>query len=93
MTEGQVFGARRNPANAIDRRDERAPNYYLDWAFDEMKKLANTLPKTVHDRVFVARLALDVNLQRNAERAVEDNLRQHGRDYKRQAGGRRADGA
>ncbi len=82
MTEGQVFGARRNPANAIDRRDERAPNYYLDWAFDEMKKLANTLPKTVHDRVFVARLALDVNLQRNAERAVEDNLRQHGRDYK-----------
>jgi penicillin-binding protein 1A len=81
MTEGQVFGARRNPAVALDRRDERAPDYYLDWAFDEMKKLANTLPKTVHDRVFVARLALDVNLQRNAERAVENSLRQHGRVY------------
>ena len=40
MTEGQVFGARRNPAIAVDRRDERSPNYYLDWAFDEMKKLA-----------------------------------------------------
>ena len=40
MTEGQVFGARRNPAMAVDRRDERSPNYYLDWAFDEMKKLA-----------------------------------------------------
>ena len=40
MTEGQVFGARRNPAAAVDRRDERSPNYYLDWAFDEMKKLA-----------------------------------------------------
>ena len=39
MTEGQVFGARRNPAAVVDRRDERAPNYYLDWAFDEMKKL------------------------------------------------------
>ena len=48
MTEGQVFGARRNPATAIDRRDERAPNYYLDWAFDEMKKLVDTLPKSVH---------------------------------------------
>ncbi|MGH6770762.1 MAG: transglycosylase domain-containing protein, partial [Xanthobacteraceae bacterium] len=81
MTEGQVFGARRNPAVAIDRRDERAPDYYLDWAFDEMKKLANTLPKTVHERVFVARLALDVNLQRNAERAVENSLRQRGREY------------
>ena len=55
MTEGQVFGARRNPATALDRRDERAPNYYLDWAFEEMKKLVETLPKTVHERVFVVR--------------------------------------
>jgi hypothetical protein len=39
MTEEQTFGARRNPATSIDRRDEHAPNYYLDWAFDEMKKL------------------------------------------------------
>jgi penicillin-binding protein 1A len=81
MTEGQVFGARRNPAVALDRRDERAPDYYLDWAFDEMKKLAATLPKSVHDRVFVARLALDLDLQRNSERAVENSLRQHGREY------------
>jgi len=42
MSEGQVFGARRNPAVAIDRRDEGAPGYYLDYAFDEMKKLADT---------------------------------------------------
>src|SRR5262245_33903079 len=41
MTEGQAFGARRNPATSMDRRDERSPNYYLDWAFDEMKKLAD----------------------------------------------------
>ncbi len=41
MTEGQVFGARRNPADGVDRRDERSPNYYLDWAFDEMKKLVD----------------------------------------------------
>jgi penicillin-binding protein 1A len=81
MTEGQVFGARRNPAVAIDRRDERAPNYYLDWAFDEMKKLVETLPKSVHDRVFVVRTALDVNLQREADAAVEASLRQYGREY------------
>ena len=87
MTEGQVFGARRNPSAVIDRRDERSPNYYLDWAFDEMKKLAASLPRTVTDRVFVARLAIDLNLQRQAELAVENSLRQHGRDYKaKQAG-------
>jgi penicillin-binding protein 1A len=81
MTEGQVFGARRNPATPVDRRDESSPNYYLDWAFDEMKKIADKLPKTVHDRVFVARLAIDLNLQKNAERAVENSLRQYGREY------------
>ena len=82
MTEGQVFGARRNPAMAVDRRDERSPNYYLDWAFDEMKKLANNLPKSVHERVFVVRLSLDVGVQKHAERTVESLLKQYGRDYR-----------
>jgi penicillin-binding protein 1A len=81
MTEGQVFGARRNPATPVDRRDERSPNYYLDWAFDEMKKLADTLPKSVHERVFVARLALDVDLQKHTEQALENSLKQYGREY------------
>ena len=82
MTEGQVFGARRNPAMAVDRRDERSPNYYLDWAFDEMKKLTLTLPKSVHERVFVVRLAIDVGVQKHAEKTVESLLKQYGRDYR-----------
>ncbi|MGZ5802759.1 MAG: transglycosylase domain-containing protein [Xanthobacteraceae bacterium] len=81
MTEGQVFGARRNPAIAIDRRDENAPNYYLDYAFDEMRRLVDKLPKNITDRTFIARTALDLNLQHAAENAVEDSLKQHGRDY------------
>ena len=60
MTEGQVFGARRHPATPVDRRDEHAPNYYLDWAFDEMKKLVETFPKSMTERVFVVRTALDM---------------------------------
>ena len=51
MTEGQVFGARRNPAFAVDRRDESSPNYYLDYAFDEMRKLVDTFPKSYTERV------------------------------------------
>jgi penicillin-binding protein 1A len=81
MTEGQVFGARRNPARAIDRRDEGAPGYYLDWAFDEMKKLVETFPRTITDRAFVVRTALDPGMQRNAEDAIENQIRQFGRDY------------
>src|SRR4249920_1741766 len=81
MTEGQVFGARRNPAVAVDRRDERAPNYYLDYAFDEMKKLVDTFPKSMTERVFVVRTALDTSLQSNADAAVESSLRQYGQEY------------
>ena len=81
MSEGQVFGARRHPATALDRRDDHSPNYYLDWAFDEMKKLVDTFPNSTTDRVFVVRTALDVNLQRAAENAIENSLRQYGRDY------------
>ena len=92
MTEGQVFGARRNPATAVDRRDERSPNYYLDWAFDEIKKLAASLPKSVHERVFVVRLALDVDLQKHAEQAVENSIRQYGREYNAHQGAYRPDG-
>src|SRR6185436_16328008 len=81
MTEGQVFGARRNPAFAVDRRDENSPNYYLDWAFDEMRKLVDTFPKSYNERVFVVRTTIDINVQRAAEEAIENQLRQFGRDY------------
>jgi penicillin-binding protein 1A len=81
MTEGQVFGARRNPAIAVDRRDENSPNYYLDYAFDEMRKLVDTFPKSYTERVFVVRTAIDMNVQKSAEEAIENQLRQFGRDY------------
>ncbi len=67
MTEGQVFGARRNPAFAVDRRDESSPNYYLDYAFDEMRKLVDTFPKSYTERVFVVRTTIDMNVQHAAD--------------------------
>jgi penicillin-binding protein 1A len=81
MTEGQVFGARRNPAFAVDRRDESSPNYFLDYAFDEMRKLVDTFPKSYTERVFVVRTSIDMNIQHAADEAVENQLRQFGRDY------------
>ena len=81
MTAGQVYGARRNPATPVDRREDYAPNYYLDWAFDEMRKLVDTFPKSVNESFFVVRTALDPNLQRYADREAESILRQYGHDY------------
>jgi penicillin-binding protein 1A len=81
MTEGQVFGARRNPARAVDRREEQTPNYYLDYAFREVQQIAAKLPASIVDRVFVVRTAFDPAIQKTADEAIESSLRQFGRDY------------
>jgi penicillin-binding protein 1A len=82
MTEGQVFGARRNPAKSVDRRDEDTPNYYLDWAFRDIQKTVDKqLVGKIGDRVLVVRTGLDPDIQRAAEAAIESSLRQYGKDY------------
>jgi len=77
MTEGQVIAARRNPATPVDRDDAQRPDYFLDWAFDEVKRIAAKSP--VHS--LVARTTIDLNLQKAAEESLEFHLRQHGKDY------------
>ncbi|MCK0196368.1 PBP1A family penicillin-binding protein [Ancylobacter sp. 6x-1] len=81
MTEGQVFGARRNPATPVDRKQEDTPDYYLDYAFDQVKKIVDTLPKTYAERSFLVRTALDPNIQKAADTAIQDSIRQFGKDY------------
>ncbi|MEM7303635.1 MAG: PBP1A family penicillin-binding protein [Pseudomonadota bacterium] len=77
MTEGQVISARRNPATALDREGKESPDYFLDWAFDEVKKLAVDFPT----HTMVARTTIDMSLQRAAEEAVVSHLRQYGEPY------------
>lgn len=77
MTEGQVISARRNPANVVDRDLQESPNYFLDWAFGQVKKLTVGFPT----RSLVVRTTIDPGLQRAADDAVESHLRQFGEDY------------
>jgi penicillin-binding protein 1A len=77
LTEGQVIGARRNPALAVDRSQEQLPEYFLDWALDEVKKLARRKPAMARDRIVTVRTTLDPTLQRQADQAVESVLREN----------------
>jgi penicillin-binding protein 1A len=81
LTEGQIQIARRNPATPVNRNRETTPDFYLDWAFEQVKALA-TEKKLGQDRVLIVKTPLDTNLQRHAEQTLEDMLRQHGRQYK-----------
>ncbi|WJI80224.1 MULTISPECIES: penicillin-binding protein 1A [unclassified Mesorhizobium] len=76
MTEGQVLQARLNPAEIVDRGEQKSPDYYLDWAFDEVKKIAKPGQHSL-----VAHTTFDANIQKAAEESVEFHLRQFGKEY------------
>ncbi|MCO5063129.1 MAG: PBP1A family penicillin-binding protein [Rhizobiaceae bacterium] len=78
LTEGQVLSARLHPADIIDRGDLKAPDYFLDWAFEEAKRIASKYG--IHS--MVARTTADINIQRASEEAIEYHLRQFGKDYR-----------
>lgn len=79
MTEGQVAGARRHPADVVLRENADSPDYFLDWAFDEVKEymLSHDLP----NRSIYVRTTFDRDLQHASEEAVEFFLRQDGKQY------------
>ncbi len=78
LTEGQVIGARRRPADVVEQADAAAsPNYFLDWAFQQVKA-----QEGLFDRVLTVRTTIDMNLQAAAEEAVESSLRQFGDTFR-----------
>jgi penicillin-binding protein 1A len=81
LRENQIADARRNPASPVDRGAEASsPDWYLDWAFNEIKALSDA-GKLGPDRVFTVRTALDSSVQKQAESTIETMLRQSGPSY------------
>jgi penicillin-binding protein 1A len=80
MTEGQVYAARLNPATPVDRNTQSSPDWYLDFAFDEIKRLEDE-NKLGNDRVLTVRTGLDQGLQSHAEAVIEDMLRNKAPTY------------
>jgi penicillin-binding protein 1A len=78
LRDNQIAEARRNPAAPVDRGAESTtPDWYLDWAFNEIKALSES-GKLGPDRVFTVRTALDSSLQKQAEATIDSMLRQSG---------------
>ncbi|OLP57981.1 penicillin-binding protein [Xaviernesmea oryzae] len=79
MTEGQVIAARLNPASVVDRaRQQEAPDFFLDWAFEEVQRIA--APFAQHS--LIVRTTIDMGLQKAADDAVETALREYGESYR-----------
>ncbi len=77
-TAGQVHDARIHPAKIIDNENTKSPDWFLDWAFEEVRRIA----KGKNEYVLTARTTVDLTLQAAAEEALVSAIQHDGR-YKR----------
>ncbi|WP_321339035.1 penicillin-binding protein 1A [uncultured Cohaesibacter sp.] len=76
LTEGQIVGALRNPATPVDQAEKDTPNYFLDWAFEEVKRIVGD-----KHRVLTVKTSIDMTVQRQSEQAIDSILRENGKRY------------
>ncbi|MET1046417.1 MAG: PBP1A family penicillin-binding protein, partial [Hyphomicrobium sp.] len=74
-TAGQVHSARVNPAKIVEARATTSPDWFLDWAYEEVQRIADGK----NQFVLTARTTVDLTLQRQAEEALSAALRKSGR--------------
>ncbi len=74
MSDAQVYSARRNPATPVEHSEHASPDWYLDFAFGEIKQLAGA-GKLGADRVLIVRTGLDQGIQEKTEEVLEEKLR------------------
>ncbi len=75
-TAGQVHAARLNPAKTIDTRDATSPDWFLDWAYEEVQRLAEGKGQYV----LTARTTIDLNLQRLADETIRNAVAKEGKE-------------
>jgi penicillin-binding protein 1A len=71
-TPAQVHDARLHPAKTIETRATSSPDWYLDWAFEEVQRAM----EGKNQYVLTARTTFDATLQRQADDAVVTGIRQ-----------------
>lgn len=77
LSHGDVFDARANPASIVNRKNpENKGEYFIDWVFEEAKKIANNRNYVLH-----VKTTIDLDLQSSARNVIQDNLRQNGERY------------
>ncbi|MCH9806598.1 MAG: PBP1A family penicillin-binding protein [Alphaproteobacteria bacterium] len=81
-TAGQVHNARLYPARIVEHNNINSPDWFLDWAFTEVERIA----RGKGEYVLTARTTVDLKLQKSAEQALVSTIKTQGR-YKRTRAG------
>jgi len=75
-TPAQVQIARLHPAKVVENRAPNSPDWYLDWAFEEIQRLA----EGKNQYVLTARTTLDTTIQRAADEVMSSTLQTLGKE-------------
>jgi len=75
MTEAQVHDARIHPATPVLSTQPDSPDWFLDWAFEEVQR---AMQGHGGDTVLTARVTVDLNAQKLAEQTVQNAIRDNG---------------
>ncbi len=81
-TAAEVHEARLNPAKIVETRATDSPDWFLDYAFEEVQKLA----EGKNQYVLTARTTIDLSLQKAADDAIVPFIRQRGRSLRLNSG-------
>ncbi len=79
---GQVHQARLHPAKIVEARSTSSPDWFLDWAFEEVQRIGEGKGQYV----LTARTTVDLAMQRAADEALATTIRQHGRSHNAKSG-------
>jgi len=73
-TAGQVHWARVHPAKTIENLNPNSPNWFLDWAFEEVQRIATGRGSYV---LTARTTTVDLNMQKTTDEALTSALRQY----------------
>jgi penicillin-binding protein 1A len=92
ITQGELFGARRRPAEVVNVPNLYSPDYFLDWAYRETLQLLDQ-HGLEGDYVLEVKTTLDIEMHQAAHRIVNEMLEERRRPGRRQSGRPRRHGA
>ena len=73
-TAAQVHNARMNPARTVENRSTTSPDWFLDWAYEEIQRLADGKGQYV----LTARTTVDPDVAAPSRRALNAALKREG---------------
>jgi len=77
-SEGEVYAARKNPANIVTVASVGGPNYYLDWAFEQTQQVLKE-QNLENEYVITVKTTLDLDMQKKAQDTVSAMVNLNGR--------------